>query len=110
MSLADLRGTYGVTLPQDIWESELRTIRALLEAYWEKHEEVVSPPRFFNGNDLMRAFQLEPGQRLGHLLEAIREAQGAGEIREREEVMAFARHWLQDHPEPGEISGEKGEN
>jgi hypothetical protein len=109
MSLADLRGTYGVTLPQDIWEGELRTVRALLEAYWENHEEVVSPPRFVNGNDLMQTFQLEPGQQLGSLLEAIREAQCAGEIHNQEEAMTFARNWLQDYLESKKMSGVEGE-
>ena len=109
LSLADLRGTYGVTLPQDVWESELRTVRALLEAYWEKGEEVVAPPRYLNGNDLMQLFNLQPGHLLGQLLEAIREAQGAGEVHDREEAIVFARGWLQDQGVSGETSREKGE-
>lgn len=109
LSLADTRGTYGVTLPPDVWEGELHTIRALLEAYWEKSEDVVSPPRFLNGNDLMQEFNLQPGQALGNLLAAIREAQGAGEVHDRAEALTFARHWLSQHVEPGEISRERGE-
>lgn len=109
LSLADLRGTYGVTLPQDIWESELRAVRALLEAYWDKSEEVVSPPRYLNGNDLMKEFHLKPGEALGRLLNDIREAQGAGEIHDREEAIRFARQWLQEHASSEVLSGEKGE-
>ena len=109
LSLADLRGTYGVTLPQEIWENELRTVRALLEAYWEQGEEVVAPPRYLNGSDLMQLFNLQPGRRLGLLLEAIREAQGAGDVHDREEAIFFARRWLQDQGVSGGISREKGE-
>lgn len=109
LSLADLLGTYGVTLSQEVWENELRTVRALLEAYWEKGDEVVAPPRFLNGNDLMQLFNLQPGQLLGQLLEAIREAQGAGEVYDREQAIVFARDWLQDQGLSGETSREKGE-
>jgi poly(A) polymerase len=97
LSLADLRGTYGVTLPQQLWESELGTCRALLEAYWEKQEEVVSPPRILSGKELMGEFGLSPGKSIGLLLESISEAQAAGEIHDRAEALAFAHYWLQQH-------------
>lgn len=95
LSLADLRGTYGVTLPQDLWEQALRTCRALLDAYWEKHEEVVSPPRIVSGNDLMEFFGLKPGRTIGRLLELIREAQASGEVSDRDAALALAREWLE---------------
>jgi tRNA nucleotidyltransferase/poly(A) polymerase len=94
LSLADVRGTYGVTLPQEVWEAELRVCRVLLEAYWEKHTEVVSPPRFLTGYDLMEVFQMRPGKQLGRLLEAIREAQAEGEISDRDQALSFAKTWL----------------
>lgn len=101
LSLADTRGTYGVTLPQDVWEAELRACRALLEAYWEKKTEVVSPPRILTGHDLMKKFGLQPSKQLGQLLEAIREAQAEGKISGRDQALAFAKTWL-DRGEPSE--------
>ena len=98
LALADMRGTYDLTLPQDTWEAELKTCRELLEAYWEKHEQVVSPSRFLSGDDLMEIFGLVPGRAVGNLLAAIREAQASGEIQDREEALAFARRWLDQHP------------
>jgi hypothetical protein len=65
-----------------------------LEAYWEKHTEVVSPPRFLTGYDLMEVFQMRPGKQLGRLLEAIREAQAEGEISDRDQALSFAKTWL----------------
>lgn len=94
LSLADTRGTYGMTLPQPVWEAELQACRMLLEAYWEKSDEVVSPVRYLSGNDLIKAFDLTPGPLVGRLLDAIREAQAAGEINDREEALLFAREWL----------------
>lgn len=98
LSLADVRGTYGVTLPQETWLMELNVCRALLEAYWEQSEAVVSPPRFLTGDDLMETFGLKPGPAVGALLDAIREGQAAGELNSREEALDFARRWL-DQPQ-----------
>lgn len=94
LTLADIRGTYGVTLPQDIWERELEVCRTLMEAYWENNAKIVSPPRLLTGDDLMEMFDLRPGRDVGRLLAAIREAQAAGEIQDRESAVEFARQWL----------------
>lgn len=94
LSLADIRGTYGVTLPQDVWERELEVCRALMEAYWENNAKIVSPPRLLTGHDLMEIFDLRPGREVGRLLAAIHEAQAAGEIQDREGAIEFARQWL----------------
>jgi tRNA nucleotidyltransferase/poly(A) polymerase len=106
LSLADVRGTYGVTLPQEIWQAELETCRSLLEAYWEKTEEVVSPPRLLSGNDLIQLYGMEPGKEIGRILGAIREAQAAGEIGSREEALTFTRNWIHKTLDPGQRSEE----
>jgi tRNA nucleotidyltransferase/poly(A) polymerase len=89
-SLADMWATYGYTLPQERWLKELQTCRSLLEGRWEKTEKIVKPPRLVDGSDLMRAFKIQPGRLIGELLEAIREAQAAGEVHTRDEALAFA--------------------
>ena len=94
LSLADTRGTYGVALPQDVWQAELETCRVLFEAYWEKKAETVSPPRHLSGGDLMAALELPPGPLIGQILDAVREAQAVGEINDRDAALAFARRHL----------------
>jgi hypothetical protein len=94
-----MRGTAGVTLAQANWLAELDVCRALLEAYWEQGEQVVSPPRLVTGHDVMHEFRLKPGQVIGRLLDAIREGQAAGEISSREEALDFARRWLAQTPD-----------
>ncbi|MBE0699042.1 MAG: CCA tRNA nucleotidyltransferase [Anaerolineaceae bacterium] len=106
LSLADTRGTFGVTLPQETWQSELEICRLLLEAYWEKTEEVVSPPRLLSGNDLIKLYGMEPGKEIGRILGALREGQAAGEIVSREEALEFTRHWVNKTLDPGERSEE----
>jgi putative nucleotidyltransferase with HDIG domain len=96
LGLADLRGTYGPTLPQEIWTASLDVARILLENYWEKREETVAPPRLVDGNDLMQALSLKPGRTIGQLLESIREGQATGKIATREDALEFAKQQLKD--------------
>lgn len=94
LSLADTLATYGPTLPPQVWGSEIDVVRALLEAWWEQPHEIVSPPVLVNGNELMQAFHLQPGPRIGLLMEAIREAQANGEVSSREQALELAQRML----------------
>jgi tRNA nucleotidyltransferase/poly(A) polymerase len=94
LTLADVRATYEQTLPQDLWAACLDVVRMLLEAWYDRPVEAVSPPPLLDGNDLMRELKLKPGPLLGKLLEAIREAQAAGEVTTRAEALALARKRL----------------
>ncbi|MEJ5240631.1 MAG: HD domain-containing protein [Anaerolineales bacterium] len=99
LALADLRATYGHTLTQQIWSAALDVCRYLLEQRLEHAKEAVHPPRLLDGNELMQALGLTPGPQIGELLEAIREAQACGEVRDREEALEFARKYLQERRE-----------
>jgi len=99
LSLADMLATYGVTLDAELWQRELDTCRMLLEAWWEKPEEIVRPPRLLNGNEIMVHFDMIAGPQVGRLLEAIREAQAMGQITDREAALDFAKTWLTTLPE-----------
>lgn len=74
-----------------LWEGDLEFAAALLQDYYERHTEVISPPKLINGDDLKQTFGLEEGPRLGELLEAVREAQAAGEIRTRREALDYVK-------------------
>lgn len=94
LSLADVLATYGPALPPQVWGHHLDVVRALFEAWWERREDDVLPPPLIDGNDLLGHFKLQPGPLIGKLLEAIREAQAAGEVRDRQQALHFAREWL----------------
>jgi tRNA nucleotidyltransferase/poly(A) polymerase len=74
-----------------VLREEVEFAAALLRDYYERHTEVISPPKLISGDDLMEAFGLTEGPRLGELLEAVREAQAAGEIRTRQEALDYVR-------------------
>lgn len=77
----------------DVEDDEQRTMQAviarLLDRFYHAHEQVVLPPSLVTGNDVLNVLHLEPGPRVGAALEAVREAQAAGEISSREEAIEF---------------------
>jgi len=77
------------------WQRLLLVDAALLEAYFERRREVIEPVPVVSGHDLIESLGLVPGPHVGVLLDGIREAQAAGEVRTREEALAFARHLLE---------------
>ncbi len=108
LGLADLRGVRGRTLSQETWGSGLDVARLLLENYWEKPEETVTPPRLIDGNQLMQELDLQAGPVVGELLRAISEAQATGEISSTEEAIRFARQWVRKSTAPPGDGGEGG--
>lgn len=94
LALADVLATYGTTLTQDTWNHYLDILRELLEAWWEKPEESVSPPVLVNGHDLMEKFKLSPGPEIGQILEMIREAQADGQITTQPQAFGLVENYL----------------
>jgi putative nucleotidyltransferase with HDIG domain len=95
ISLADFLGKYAFPPPQQAWSDRVEVVRRLLEAYFERRSARVEPPRLVGGDDLIQDLGVGPGPGVGLLLEAIREAQAAGEIRTREQALALARRLLE---------------
>jgi putative nucleotidyltransferase with HDIG domain len=91
LALADVLGTWGPEFRQAEWARLTGVVAALLRARYEAYEQVVEPAPLVNGRDLMQQFGLAEGPEVGRLLEAIREAQAAGEITDRQEALELAR-------------------
>lgn len=95
LSLADVWGTYGPGMPVEVWSKQVDVVRSLLEAWWERPTEIVTPPMFVNGSDLMAEFSLLPGPIIGKLLDEIQEAAAVGDIQDRQQAIALARSILE---------------
>jgi hypothetical protein len=89
LSLADMLATWGLDLPNRRWLRRLDVVATLLSAYFDRADSV-APTLLINGHELMEALDLSPGPEVGRLLEAIREAQAAGEVKSREAALALA--------------------
>ncbi|UCH86184.1 MAG: CCA tRNA nucleotidyltransferase [Dehalococcoidia bacterium] len=93
LSLADHLATVGPRLDWDDWRAHLGVVGYILA--WRFQEEKAVPPRLITGHDLMDALGLTPGPLVGRLLEAVQEAQAAGEVTTREQALALARQELE---------------
>ncbi len=88
LSVADRLATRGVRAQEAI-ERHLALARSVLgEAL--RWSERGRPPALVRGDDLARALGLTPGPLLGELLAAIAEEAYSGNLRDREEAIAFA--------------------
>ncbi|MCC7358352.1 MAG: CCA tRNA nucleotidyltransferase [Anaerolineales bacterium] len=91
LGLADFLAGFVGAPPTEAWNEWLEAAAALLRAYFETPEEAVNPPALVNGDDLLGELGLKPGPRVGALLEAVREAQAAGEVSDRAGALVLAR-------------------
>ena len=88
LSLADHLATRGPTLDLDEWHRHTETTQYVLSKWFEEQATVV-PPKLIDGHTLIDKLGLAPGPQIGELLEAVREAQAAGEIETAEEALDF---------------------
>lgn len=104
MSVADRLSVRGRLVSEADVEHHLSLARDMMEQTFAA-AEAVPLPRLVTGDDLMREFGLEPGPRLGRLLDHIEEEQQLGRLSSREEALAAAARLLQEEgeepPEPG---------
>lgn len=94
LAAARVPGEAGVHLDHEHWLECVERLSVMLQARFERHDSLLSPPALLDGHVLMRALQLPPGPQIGILLEQIREAQVAGEVRTADEALSAARNWL----------------
>jgi tRNA nucleotidyltransferase/poly(A) polymerase len=94
LSVANLEARDGKDLLQDKLGRHLDKVRSLMDAYWEQYDEVVSPKALLSGDELMAELGLKPGAQVGQILEALLEAQAAGEINKKKEALNFARDFV----------------
>ena len=93
LSLADHLATRGPNLNLAQWGEHAQIVEYVLAQRFQE-ESLVTPPKLVDGHDLINIFGMRPGPELGQLLEAVREAQAAGEITTRDEALAYVRGYL----------------
>jgi poly(A) polymerase len=104
LSLADHLATRGPNLDLGQWQEHNRIVEYVLTQRFEQ-ESLVIPPKLIDGNDLINIFNIAPGPEVGKLLEAVREAQGAGELATRLEALSYVRSLLTS---PAALSSRRG--
>jgi tRNA nucleotidyltransferase/poly(A) polymerase len=71
------------------WRKLLKVVAQLQQHYFEHYKETVQPSPILDGRQIMQIVQMEPGPRIGYLLNKLLEAQAAGEVTGEEEAIAL---------------------
>lgn len=90
ISLADHLAARGPLLITSEWEEHTKAVGYVINRYFQD-EQVSKPPKLLSGHDVMAHFSLTPGPQVGRMLEAVKEAQAAGEVTTREEALAYLK-------------------
>lgn len=89
LNLADGAAAAGPRQTDRQWIANAAYLGWVLRQARER-EALVKPPRLVTGHDLMRDLGIAPGPDLGRILDALTEAQAAGEVTTRGEALALA--------------------
>jgi len=89
LSLADLLARYVPPIPLPVWDRRLALAGTLLQAWFEERSAAVAPEPLLTGDEIMRLGRLHPGPEVGRVVEALREAQAAGEVATAQEAREF---------------------
>jgi putative nucleotidyltransferase with HDIG domain len=89
-AIADCLGKRGDQTRPDDCDPSRRIAALLIKRYFERYEASVAPAALVTGRDVLE-LGVKPGPRIGAILEAVREAQMAGEVGRRDEALALAR-------------------
>lgn len=93
LSLADHLATRGPHLNLAQWQEHAQRVEYVLAQRFQEGSLVV-PPKLVNGHDLINVFAMSPGPEIGQILEAVREAQAAGELTNKKQALSYIRDHL----------------
>jgi len=96
LSLADLLGMRPLPPDEMQWSSRLEVARTLLLGHVEILPSLLEGPPLIRGEDVMATLNQPSGPLIGRLLEFVREAQAAGEVKTREDALALVKQAVAD--------------
>jgi poly(A) polymerase len=93
LSLADHLAARGPDLDMEEWRWHAGQVKCILVDCF-KRESAASPPKLIDGHDLINLFGMKPGPGIRDILEAVKEAQAAGEMTSREQALSYVQNRL----------------
>ena len=95
LMLAEYLATHLPTPNPVEWGNLLeRAAAPLFDAYFNHRAELISPAPLLSGEDLQTYLNLTPGPQIGRILDALLEAQVAGEVGTQKEALQFVKRFL----------------
>ncbi len=91
LSLADHLAARGAALDEADWRGHAKITAYVLQKHFEE-TVITAPPKIIDGKDVMESLGLQAGPAVGELLEAVKEAQAAGEITDKAQALTYLKH------------------
>jgi poly(A) polymerase len=91
LSLADHLAARGALLDEEDWRGHAEITAYVLQKHFEE-AIVTAPPKIIDGKDVMESLGLPAGPAIGEMLEAVKEAQAAGEIADKAQALNYLKH------------------
>ena len=89
LGVAHYLGSHRSGMEQHEWLAFVDSVTTLLDAYFNRYDEIVDPALLLDGNDIRRLCQLKPGPVIGELLSSLREAQVTGAVKTANDASDF---------------------
>jgi len=102
LSLADHLAARGPQLDLAQWREHAAMTGYVLDRHYEE-TSLSKPPKLIDGNAIMETYRLAPGRQIGELLEALKEAQAAGEVTDKRSALEYIARRLENAGDPGKI-------
>ncbi len=74
----------------DQWAFEVSFVSSLWENFWFR-PEIIHPPQIIDGSDIATTLGIEPSEKIGLYLQAIREAQVVGTVQTKKEAIEYIK-------------------
>ncbi|MBI1928054.1 HD domain-containing protein [Candidatus Poribacteria bacterium] len=95
LSYADVRASRGKLRQPDDERKTEDVMKQVADRYYQEIRPMMTRGRLITGHDIMQAFDLKPGVKIGRILKHIEDLQFEGKIHTPEEALAAARNFLE---------------
>ena len=95
LSYADLRASQGILRqPGDVSKTEA-LMKRIADLYYQEIRPMMTRGKLITGDDIMQAFGLTPGVKIGRILKHIEDLQFQGQVHTSEEALKVAQAFLE---------------
>lgn len=77
------------------WKRLLTAAEQIIEAWFNRQEEVISPRKLLDGDQIMRQFGVQAGPGLGEILRKLEEEQAAGVVMDIHQAKTFVKSLIE---------------
>jgi len=89
--MADRYSARGVEITNEIITKNVNNLQALLNFYLDIKDSLKPLPKLLSGEEIMSLLNIKPSKELGKIINQLKEAQLLGDIKNKEDAIAFVK-------------------